>query len=762
MAIRYLSGINVDSNTLFVDDANNRVGIGTASPTQALDVTGRAYISSGASIGTTSTAGTGLTVNGSTVLLSFVEIQQGNLLYLYSSGNTYYSQIYQSGQNLILSPYSNVGIGTTSPAVKFVVSNAGASGFEVDPSGGVGGGPVLQAYNRSTSAYMAQSYYALSHTFNVGSGGSTRAVDITSSGNVGIGTTSPNGALHVASSPQTRVVIENTGNDANGAGLIMTVRSSGTIVGNGGIYVDNSNNLILYNGGVYAGNERVRINNSGYVGINTIAPSSFLTVSPGGSGNAATFTSTANAINNYVGITLNAVTVSGVEWYGSEIRNINTGGTPGFLNPRLGFFTQNASTYLPADRTEKMSILGNGNVGIGTTSPSQKLAVVGTSDIVSYSNGTTTGYLYSDANGVGLFNGTTGSGTGIYARTSNILDFYYGSSIGIRLSSTGNVGIGTTSPTGKLDVVPTSQNGINIARAGGYPSIYGSNSLVFETDDVFYFGVYTPRVFSVNSDFYITTAGRVGIGIGTPTTKLEVVGSDENILKLKNTGGQPALVRFNDTSTSADPYIGSYGNALAFGIYGVGESIRIDSSRNVGIGTTSPGYKLDVAGTSRSDLHIFRSNQSAPTADAFIFRPADNTIALGTANSERMRISSAGALKLNAYGSGSNTGTATQRLAVDASGNVIEIPIGSGPVDGNGTANYVTKWSDADTITNSIIYDNGTNVGIGESSPSYKLHVGGTFRASSDSSIGGNVIIGGTSAPSTTWTGVGRDRKSVV
>jgi hypothetical protein len=88
-----------------------------------------------------------------------------------------------------------------------------------------------------------------------------------------------------------------------------------------------------------------------------------------------------------------------------------------------------------------------------------------------------------------------------------------------------------------------------------------------------------------------------------------------------------------------------------------------------------------------------------------------------------MRISSAGALKLNAYGSGSNTGTATQRLAVDASGNVIEIPIGSGPVDGNGTANYVTKWSDSDTITNSIIYDNGTNVGIGTTSPAATLDV---------------------------------------
>jgi len=40
MAIRYLSGINVDSNTLFVDSTNNKVGIGTASPATKLDVSG--------------------------------------------------------------------------------------------------------------------------------------------------------------------------------------------------------------------------------------------------------------------------------------------------------------------------------------------------------------------------------------------------------------------------------------------------------------------------------------------------------------------------------------------------------------------------------------------------------------------------------------------------------------------------------------------------------------------------------------------------
>jgi hypothetical protein len=42
MSIKFLSGINVDSNTLFVDDANNRVGIGTASPSHKLDINGGA------------------------------------------------------------------------------------------------------------------------------------------------------------------------------------------------------------------------------------------------------------------------------------------------------------------------------------------------------------------------------------------------------------------------------------------------------------------------------------------------------------------------------------------------------------------------------------------------------------------------------------------------------------------------------------------------------------------------------------------------
>lgn len=47
-------------------------------------------------------------------------------------------------------------------------------------------------------------------------------------------------------------------------------------------------------------------------------------------------------------------------------------------------------------------------------------------------------------------------------------------------------------------------------------------------------------------------------------------------------------------------------------------------------------------------------------------------------------------------------------------------------ITGNGTTNYISKWSSSNGLTDSVIYDNGTNVGVGTSSPAYKLDVSGT------------------------------------
>jgi len=77
-----------------------------------------------------------------------------------------------------------------------------------------------------------------------------------------------------------------------------------------------------------------------------------------------------------------------------------------------------------------------------------------------------------------------------------------------------------------------------------------------------------------------------------------------------------------------------------------------------------------------------------------------------------MIIGASGAIQFNSYGSGTHTGTSAYKLSVDSSGNIIETSIGSGAVDGAGTAGYIPKWTDGDTIGDSIIQDNGSMLTI--------------------------------------------------
>ena len=76
------------------------------------------------------------------------------------------------------------------------------------------------------------------------------------------------------------------------------------------------------------------------------------------------------------------------------------------------------------------------------------------------------------------------------------------------------------------------------------------------------------------------------------------------------------------------------------------EQMRLTST-GLGIGTTSIGEKLVVSGSASVDVYKLRSNTSAPAStDAFIYRPADNTIGFGTGSAEKMRLDSSGNLGL--------------------------------------------------------------------------------------------------------------------
>ena len=90
------------------------------------------------------------------------------------------------------------------------------------------------------------------------------------------------------------------------------------------------------------------------------------------------------------------------------------------------------------------------------------------------------------------------------------------------------------------------------------------------------------------------------------------------------------------------------------------------------------GSLLDVSGSARANNFYLRANGSAPSADASIFRPADNTLALATASTERLRIDSVGSI---------GQGTGTPRT-----------PDGSNadnPLNGDGTNGCLLYTSDA-------------------------------------------------------------------
>jgi hypothetical protein len=75
------------------------------------------------------------------------------------------------------------------------------------------------------------------------------------------------------------------------------------------------------------------------------------------------------------------------------------------------------------------------------------------------------------------------------------------------------------------------------------------------------------------------------------------------------------------------------------------------------------------------------------------------------------------------------------------------------PVTGTGTTNYLPKFTGTSTIGNSLIWDNGTNVGIGTTSPAYKLDVNGSIN-SSVASGNGSIYFNNSSLSGKFWTAI--------
>jgi hypothetical protein len=203
------------------------------------------------------------------------------------------------------------------------------------------------------------------------------------------------------------------------------------------------------------------------------------------------------------------------------------------------------------------NVLGNGNVGIGTSSPTNYSGYT----TLSINNATSGGVLDLLQNGTSAFRvATDGTGNSLFGASNQPMSFYTNSSERMRITSGGNVGIGTSSPNGTLAVkTDASANGINIwGRSDDFAVLRFQNSAgSFSNATIYATPTYLAFETAAAERMRITSGGNVLIGTTTDTgQKLQVngeVGStgSGSALTFKDRTGPNVFVWY---ATSGIPY----------------------------------------------------------------------------------------------------------------------------------------------------------------------------------------------------------------
>jgi hypothetical protein len=279
-----------------------------------------------------------------------------------------------------------------------------------------------------------------------------------------------------------------------------------------------------------------------------------------------------------------------------------------------------------------MRIDSSGNVGIGTSSPTQKLTVngniaVNAGFLIPYNGVTPTGYI-----GYGTALGTAND-ISIRSDTGDIL-FGFSGSEKMRLNTSGNLGLGVTPSAWSAIKSIQVGTGASFSGGSGYNDAFIASNAYYDGTNWRYLNSNTAHYASIggtaSARWYtaasgtegnaitftqamtLDASGNLGVGVTSPTAKLHLYESAAAAARIRvlANGGQHASLQLAGNGTSfgttsfdvfqdggSDAYIANRANAsLQFWTNNT-ERMRIDSAGNVGIGVASPTVKLDVAGS---------------------------------------------------------------------------------------------------------------------------------------------------------------------
>ena len=508
---------------------------------------------------------------------------------------------------------------------------------------------------------------------------------------VGIGTTNPSTDLEVSSSGVNGVDISQSASNATQSGRLFFTTNTASE----GFALFNANGTFQVNSGGIpndtSGTNRISIiGSSGNVGIGTTSPSTKLHVSGGD---------------------IRIDDTERIEFGAGGVRINNDAAGRMYYRAPLGFYWETNGGY-------RMILNSLGNVGIGTTSPTQKLHVDGNARLTGLfydgtnSGGTNGQILSSDGGQTEWIDGSAIPGVPAGSGAVNYLARWTPDNdtlgIGVTYDNGINVGIGTTSPNAKLDVY----GGLHLGTTGNF-SI-------------------TQSPFST-TQFYVTGGGNGGtINFGAPASNTQNVSVQGDLYSYNGSiGTQQFGIQNNKISYNGDNYL---------------------NSGNLGIGTTSPNRLLTVETTGSGCYLALNSSSNNTTIGSdvngafvvyddssatyrMVIDQTTGNIGVNTTNPYA---------KLHVASTSSNNvptaGTATGGLWVSTSSQTFGINMG---VSSSGWGFIQSQRADTNTtLYNLNLQPLGGNVGIGTTTPQSKLQVNGGVQLANDTAAASASKVG--------------------